>query len=119
MAEPIAGVSTISEDSAAIFTVLPEHYWTIPTYDGGQALAPACLLKVDGSTITGWNDHFVFGSLAYRRLMKYNRETGETFGLTIEGRVRTIKQLPSGDIIALIERNDLNQANGMIIKIKN
>ena len=114
-----AGVSTISEDSAAIFTVLPEHYWTIPTYDGGQALAPACLLKVDGSTITGWNDHFVFGSLAYRRLMKYNRETGETFGLTIEGRVRTIKQLPSGDIIALIERNDLNQANGMIIKIKN
>lgn len=114
-----AWVSTISQDSAATFTVLPEHYWTIPTNDGGQAIAPACLLKVNGSNISGWNDHFVFGSLAYRRLMKYNRETDETFGLNIEGRVRTIKQLPSGDIIALIERNDLNQSNGMIVKIKN
>lgn len=112
-----AGVSTISEDSAATFTVLPEHYWTVPTDDGGQAIAPACLLKVDGSNISDWNNHFVFGSLAYRRLMKYNRETDETFGLNIEGRVRTIKQLPSGDIIALIERNDLNQSNGMIVRI--
>lgn len=108
---------TISEDSAATFTQLPEHYWTVPTHDGGQALAPACLLKVDGSNIEDWNHHFLFGSLAYRRLMKYNRENDETVGLPIEGRVRTIKQLPSGDIIALIERNDLNQANGMIVRL--
>jgi hypothetical protein len=51
--------------------------------------------------------------------MKYNRETGETFGLNIEGRVRTIKQLPSGDIIALIERNDLTLSNGMVVRIRN
>jgi glucose/arabinose dehydrogenase len=114
-----AWVSTISEDSAAKFTVLPEHYWTIPTNDGGQAIAPACLLKVNGSTISDWNDYFVFGSLAFRRLMKYDRATDETFGLNIEGRVRTIKQLPSGNIIALIERNDLNQSNGKIIRISN
>jgi hypothetical protein len=75
------------------------------------------LLQVTGSTITDWNNHFLIGSLAYRRLMKYNRETGKTFGLKIEGRVRTIKQLPSGDIIALIERNDLRQSNGFIVKI--
>lgn len=112
-----AWVSTISEDSAATFTVLPEHYWTVPTNYGGQALAPACLLKVEGSNIPDWNDYFLFGSLAYRRLMKYNRKTGETFGLHIEGRVRTIEQLPGGDIIALIERNDLNQSNGMIVRI--
>jgi len=109
--------STISEDSAATFTVFPEHYWTVPTYDGGQAIAPACLLKVDNSNIAAWNDHFVFGSLAFRRLMKYNRKTKETFGLNIEGRVRTIKQLPSGDMIALIERNDLTKSNGMVVKI--
>ena len=109
--------STISEDSAAIFTVLPEHYWTVPTDYGGQAIAPACLLKVDKSNISDWNDYFVFGSLAYRRLMKYNRETDETIGLNIEGRVRTIKQLPGGDIIALIERNDLRLSNGMIVRI--
>ena len=114
-----AWVSTISEDSAATFTAFPEHYWTVPTNDGGQALAPACLLKINGSSISDWNDYFLFGSLAYRRLMKYNRDTHETYGLNIEGRVRTIKQLPSGDIIALIERNKLNQSNGKIVIIKN
>ncbi len=113
-----AWVSTISEDSAARFTVFPEYYWTVQTRDGGQAIAPACLLKVSGSNISEWNDYFVFGSLAYRRLMKYNRETDETFGLNIEGRVRTIKQLPSGDIIALIERNDLRLSNGYIVRIR-
>lgn len=114
-----AGVSTISEDSAATFTILPEHYWTVPTDDGGQAIAPACLLKVEGSNISDWNNHFLLGSLAFRRLMKYNRDTDETFGLNIEGRVRTIKQLPSGDIIALIERNDISKSNGKIIRISN
>jgi aldose sugar dehydrogenase len=114
-----AWVSTISEDSAAKFTVFPEHYWTVPTRDGGQAVAPACLLKVSESNISGWNDYFIFGSLAYRRLMKYNHKTGETFGLSIKGRVRTVKQLPGGDIIALIERSDLRKANGKIIRIGN
>lgn len=112
-----AWVSTISEDSAATFTIMPEHHWTVPTRDGGQAIAPACLLKVNGSNISDWNDYFLFGSLAFRRLMKYNRKTNETFGLNIEGRVRTIKQLLSGDIIALIERNDLTKSNGMIVRI--
>jgi hypothetical protein len=91
----------------------------VVTDDGGQAIAPACLLKVKGSTISDWNGHFVFGSLAYRRLLKYNRETDETFGLNIEGRVRTVKQLPSGDLIALIERNDISKSNGMIVRISN
>ena len=114
-----AWVSTISKDSAATFTVLPEYYWTVPTSDGGQAIGPACLLKVRGSNISDWNDYFLFGSLFYSRLMKYNRESDETFGLAIEGRVRTIQQLPSGDFLALIERNDLTKSNGMIIKIQN
>jgi glucose/arabinose dehydrogenase len=111
------GVSLISKDSAATFTVFPEHIWTVPTRDGGQAIAPACLWKVDGSNISEWNGHFLLGSLAFRRLMIYNRETDETFGLNIEGRVRTIKQLPSGDFIALIERNDLRKSNGKIVRI--
>lgn len=110
-------IAIITADSASKFTILPEHYWTVPTKDGGRAIAPACLLKVDGSNISDWNGYFVFGSLAFRRLMKYNRETKETFGLNIEGRVRTVQQLPSGAIIALIERNDIRKTNGIIIKI--
>ncbi|MEP0263536.1 PQQ-dependent sugar dehydrogenase [Dokdonia sp.] len=112
-------ISMITQEEATQTTVLPEHYWTVPTDDGGQAIAPACLLKVEGSNIADWNNHFLIGSLAYRRLMKYNRDTDETVGLTIEGRVRTIKQLPSGDIIALMERNDVSKSNGKIIRIHN
>lgn len=112
-------VSLISKDSAAASTVLPEHYWTVPTKDGGQAIAPACALKVSCSNIPDWNGYFLIGSLAFRRLMKYDRQTQKTFGLKVEGRVRTIKQLPGGDLIALVERSDLSQANGKIIRIKN
>ena len=111
------GVSTITKDSAAIFTNLPEHSWTVFSDDGGQAIAPACLLMVNASNISDWNNHFLLGSLAFGRLMKYNRDTHETLGLDIEGRVRTIKQLPSGDIIALIERSNTRQSNGMIVRI--
>ncbi|MEO6282755.1 MAG: PQQ-dependent sugar dehydrogenase [Dyadobacter sp.] len=112
------GVSIISKDSAAKFTTLPEHYWTVPSSDGGQSIGPACMLKVDGGNIPEWNDHFLIGSLSFRRLMKYNRATDKTFGLKIEGRIRTIKQLPSGDFIALIERSNLTDSNGKIIRIK-
>jgi len=110
-------VSTISEDSAATFTTLPEYYWTVPTKDGGRSIGPACLLKVEGSNISDWNNYFLFGSLPFRRLMKYDRNSNETYGLNIEGRVRTIKQLPSGDIIALIERSNTGKSNGKIIRI--
>lgn len=110
-------VSTISKDSAETFTVLPEHYWTVPTDDGGQAIAPACLLKVENSNISEWNGQFLLGSLAYRRLFIYNRETDITNALPITGRVRTVKQLPSGDIIALLERNHLGKSNGKIVRI--
>ena len=112
-------ISRVTEDSASTFTILPEHDWTVQTSDGGQAIAPSCLLKVNGSNISDWNGYFIFGSLAFRRLMKYNRETDVTFGLNVEGRVRTVKQLPSGNIIALIERNDIRKTNGVIIKISN
>ena len=112
------GVSTISKDSASRFTTFPEHYWTVPTNDGGRSIGPACLLKVKGSNISGWNNHFLIGSLSFRRLLKYNRETDETFGLNLEGRIRTVKQLPGGDIIALMERSNLNESNGKIVRIK-
>lgn len=112
-----AWVSMISQDSAEKITVLPQHYWTVPTDDGGQALAPACLLYAEESTVEDWNGFFLFGSLAFRRLMKFDFVTGKTFGLPIEGRVRTLQQLPSGDILALIERNDLRKSNGMIVRI--
>jgi glucose/arabinose dehydrogenase len=110
-------ISTITEDSASKFTVLPEQYWTVPTSDGGQAIAPSCLLKVHESNIPDWNGHLLFSSLVFRKLMKYKPETETTFSLNITGRIRTIKQLPSGNIIALIERNNVYKTNGLIVRI--
>lgn len=110
-------VSLISADSAAMFTAFPEHYWTVSTKDGGQAIGPSCLLKVEGSNISDWNNYYLIGSLSFKRLMKYDRDTDETYGLNIEGRVRTMKQLPSGDIIALIERSNTGKSDGKIIRI--
>lgn len=110
-------VSMISKDSAATFTILPEHYWTVPTNDGGRAIAPSSLLLVKNSSIPAWNDRFLVPSLAFRRLLKFNRETGITEGLPITGRIRTLKQLPSGDILALIEKDNINNSNGYILRI--
>lgn len=45
------GVSMISEEEALRTTLLPEHYWTVSTADGGQSIAPACLLRVEDSNI--------------------------------------------------------------------
>ena len=110
-------ISRVTEDSAATFSMLPEHQWTVQTPDGGQAIAPSCLLKVDSSSVSDWNGYFVFSSLVFRRLMKYDPATKATYGLMIEGRVRTIRQLPGGDIIALIERNDIEKTNGVVVRI--
>jgi glucose/arabinose dehydrogenase len=111
-------VSTISEDSATSSTILPEHYWTVPTNYGGQSIAPACMIKVDGSKLKTWNGHFLIGSLAYRRLLLYNRDTDVTTALPIIGRVRTVRQLPGGDILALVERDNLaTQPNGKILRM--
>ena len=110
-------VSVISEDSAETFTEFPELWWTVDTRDGGQAVAPACLWKVTNSSVEDWNGQFLFGSLAYRRLMRFDLKTGKTHGINVDGRVRTVKQLPGGDLIALIGRNDLRKTNGKVVRI--
>jgi len=112
-----APVSLISKDSAATLTILPEHYWTVPTNDGGRAIAPSCLLLVKNSSINAWNDHFLVSSLAFRRLLTFNREKRITEGLPITGRIRTLKQLPSGDILVLVEKDNINNSNGYILRI--
>jgi glucose/arabinose dehydrogenase len=112
-------VSIISEDSAAKISILPEHHWTVPTDDGGQSIAPSCLLKVSGSNIPAWEGQFLLASLAYRRLLKYDHDAGITTALPLTGRIRTVKQLPGGDIITLVERNDLSRPDGKIVRISN
>ncbi|MFC3879237.1 PQQ-dependent sugar dehydrogenase [Algoriphagus namhaensis] len=111
-------VSLISEDSASKISVLPMHYWTVPTSDGGRAIAPSNAILVKNSSISDWNDHFLVTSLAFRRLLKYNPDTDETYGLKIEGRIRSLFQESDGNILLLVERNDLTRDNGMLVRVK-
>lgn len=110
-------VSLISKDSAEKISKLPEFSWTVPTPGGGQAIAPSSAILVKNSSVPEWDNNFLIGSLAFRRLLKYKPETQETFGLDLQGRVRTLKQLPNGDILALIERSEIGEEDGKLIRI--
>lgn len=111
-------ISSVSEDSAKEISILPEHYWTVPTNDGGQAIAPSSAILVEKSNFPEWNGHFLIPSLAFRRLLKYNPKTKETFGLYLEGRIRDLVQEEDGNILLLVERNNLNTENGMLIRVR-
>lgn len=110
-------VSTISERDASQITVLPEYFWTVETNDGGQAIAPSFLLRADGSNVSDWNGQFLLGSLHYRRVFLFDRNSKTTTALPITGRVRNMVQLPSGDFIALIERTKVGETNGVLVRI--
>ncbi|MDF2159010.1 PQQ-dependent sugar dehydrogenase [Algoriphagus sp. CAU 1675] len=111
-------VSLISEDSAAQISVLPQHFWTVPTSDGGRAIAPSSAILVKNSNFPEWNDHFLVSSLAFRRLLKYDPESQETYGLKIKGRIRSLFQEKDGTILLLEERNDLTRDNGMLVRVR-
>ncbi|MEM9452763.1 MAG: PQQ-dependent sugar dehydrogenase [Myxococcota bacterium] len=110
-------VSTITEAEASETTVLPEHHWTIPTDDGGQAIAPAFLLGVRQSNFGAWNGKFLLSSLFYRWLLLYDRQTDTTEALPLTGRIRSAAQLPGGNILILRERTRADSTDGQLIRL--
>ena len=112
-----ARVSTLTEEEAAETTVLPEHYWTVETSDGGQAIAPAFLLGIRDSNFDAWNGKYLLSSLFYRWLLVYDRDTDLTEAIPVTGRIRSAAQLPSGDLLVLRERTSLGAADGQLIRL--
>ena len=111
-------ISLISEDSAATTTTLPLHYWTVPTEDGGQAIAPSTVMKITDSQNPNWHGKFLVSSLAFRRLVVFNSETGETHGTHVDGRVRTIRPFSPGKALAVIEQTSVGNLDGKLILIE-
>ena len=110
-------VSTFTEGWAARTTVLPEHYWTIETNDGGQSIAPAFLLRLRDSNFTDWNGKFLLSSLHYRWLLLFDRQTRQTQSLPVTGRIRSAAQLSNGDLLVLRERTSRSRNNGQLLVI--
>jgi glucose/arabinose dehydrogenase len=93
-------VSEMTEEEAARHTILPIKYW-----DPSFRLAPSSLIKLKNSNFENWNNSFLMGGLAYQCLVRYNSETDETeIVLPKAGRIRDIAQLPSGNLVILIDQ---------------
>jgi glucose/arabinose dehydrogenase len=95
------GVSDMTEEEAASSTVLPLKHWN-PDF----RLAPGSLIKLENSNFENWNGSFLMGALLYQHLVLYHQDTDETeIVLHKAGRVRDVAQLPSGNLVVLIEKS--------------
>ena len=105
----------MTEEQASKQTILPMKYW-----ESDFRLAPGNLIKLENSNFTGWNGTFLMGALTYQHLVSYNPDTDETKVLIPKvGRIRDIAQLPSGDLVVLIEKSSPAWLDkGRIVRIK-
>jgi len=109
-------VSDMTEEEAAVSTVLPLKAWTT-----SFRISPSGLIKLKNSNFPEWNGSFLMGSLLGRDLVRYDPDTDVT-EIVLEniGRVRDIAQLPSGDLLILIDEGSPTAADkGRIIRLRN
>jgi len=107
-------VSDMTEEEAAKRTILPMKYW-----ETTFRLAPSGLIKLKNSNFNQWNGSFIMGALTYQHLLLYNPDTDETeIVLPKAGRVRDIAQLPSGNLVILIEKSSPGWLDkGRVVKL--
>lgn len=104
-------VGDLSEEEADSLTILPLKSWG-PSFN----MAPSGLAPV---TLPTLGPRLVWGSLLQRRLIAHDVESGMT-SVIIEGigRVRDLTQLPSGDLIVLIDAETTGKRNsGRVVKL--
>ena len=107
-------VSDLTEAQAAETTVLPMKYW-----DENFNIAPSTLVKIENSNFSSWNGKFLMGSLAKQSLISYD-PISERTEVEIDkiGRLRDIAELPSGDVLVLIDRRSPDAGDtGRVVKI--
>lgn len=105
-------VSDMTEMEAAQISELPIAYWT-------PSIAPSCLTILQSSKFGEYNGSFIMGSLSQQSIMAYDHSTGRTKKLWAGiGRVRDIAELPSGDLVVLIDKGSPKDANvGRVLKL--
>ena len=107
-------VSGMTEEEAAKNTILPIKYWT-PDF----RLAPSCLIRLKNSNFEPWNGSFLMGALTYQHLVLYNPDTDKTeIVLSKAGRIRDVAQLPSGNLVILIDKKSPGLwSKGRLVKL--
>ena len=105
-------VSDMTEEEARNSTELPIEHWT-------PSIAPSCLLKLRSSNFEELNGSLLMGSLSQESIISYDIENAKSEkhweGI---GRVRDIGELPSGDLLVVIDRNSPRPGNaGRLIRI--
>ena len=104
----------MTEEEAEAISILPAKYW-----GSDFRVAPSGLLKLENSNFSEWNGSFLMGALYPRHLLRYDLASDETeIVLSNIGRVRDIAQLPSGNLLILIDARSPNDSDeGRIIKL--
>lgn len=107
-------VSNMTEEEAMAISILPAKYW-----GSDFRVAPSGLLKLENSNFSEWNGSFLMGALNPQHLLRYDLASDETeIVLSNIGRVRDIAQLPSGNLLILIDAKSPNDSDeGRIIKL--
>jgi len=119
-------VSEMTEQEAAENTILPIKHW-LPEdfgYDNAEwgytyQLAPTALIKLTDSNFKNWNGSFLMAGLTFQNLVKYDPATDESeIVWPRAGRIRDIAQLPSGNLLVLIDRNSPSgRDDGRLVKL--
>ena len=106
-------VSDMTEQEADSLTVLPIKVWT-------PSIAPSSLTLLQSSSFDEFNGSFLIGSLSQQCIVRYNIQHGKSEKLWEGiGRVRDIAELPSGDLLVLIDKGSPDRrSNGRVLRLR-
>lgn len=106
-------VGDLSEEEAGQLTILPVKAWG-PDF----RVAPSGLERLDNETFPELGGWFVMGSLFQNRLIAYDLASGRTAIVSEKlGRIRDVAQLPSGDLIVLLDSEGLPEGGGRVMRL--
>ena len=107
-------VSEVTAEEIGRTTVLPEKAWG-PDFN----MAPSGLARLEGRAFPELAGAFVMGSLAQRRLIGFDRQSGKTTILLDGiGRVRDVAELPTGELLILIDAATPDPSDpGRVVKL--
>ena len=108
-----SAVSNMTQAEAGQISELPIKTWS-------PSIAPSCLMEPKSSNFAELNGEFLMGALSQDGIIRYNPTSGiSRMAWTGVGRVRDIVELPSGDLLAVIDKNSPKSGlPGRLIRLK-
>ncbi len=106
-------VSAMTEEEAQQISQLPIHRWT-------PSIAPSSLVKLIDSRYTQHNGAYLMGSLSQQCIIRYDvgNDSSEKLWEGL-GRVRDIAELPSGELVVLLDADSPDEGDeGRLIRLR-